>query len=99
MFPLWSFFLHRRQFSFLLFGVLAAWGVFLAFAIQKESAPEVQIPVGIITTLFPGASAEEVERLVTNKIEQQVANVADLSKLTSSSAESVSTVVVEFDAR
>lgn len=99
MLPLWSFFLHRRQFSFLLFGVISLWGIFLAFAIQKESAPEVQIPVGIVTTVFPGASAEEVERLITGKIEQQIANLQDLSKLTSNSAEGISTVVAEFDAR
>jgi len=98
MYPIWNFFLHRRHFSFLLFGVLALWGLFLAFAINKESAPEVQIPIGIVMTIFPGASAEEVEKLITNKIEQQIANLTNLSKLTSNSSEGVSTIVAEFSA-
>lgn len=98
MYPIWNFFLHRRHFSFLLFGVLALWGLFLAFAINKESAPEVQIPVGIVVTIFPGAGAEEVEKLITNKIEQQIANLTDLSKLTSNSSEGISTVVAEYSA-
>src|SRR3989344_3013366 len=95
--PIWKFFFHRRHFSFLLFGALALWGLFLAFAINKESAPEVQIPIGIVMTIFPGASAEEVEKLITNKIEQQIANLTNLSKLTSNSSEGVSTIVAELD--
>src|SRR3989344_3958912 len=95
--PIWKFFFHRRHFSFLLFGALALWGLFLAFAINKESAPEVQIPIGIVMTIFPGASAE-VEKLITNKIEQQIANLTNLSKLTSNSSEGVSTIVAEFSA-
>lgn len=98
MFPLWNFFLAKRQFSTLLLVGLVVWGISLAILIRKESAPEVQIPVGVVTTLLPGASAEEVEKLVTNKLEERLANLQNLSKLTSTSRESVSSIVVEFTA-
>lgn len=96
MFPLWNFFLTRRQFSYLLLVGLVIWGVSTAIIIRKESAPEVQVPVGIVTTILPGASAEEMEKLVTNKIEDRLANLSDVNKITSTSRESVSSVVVEY---
>ncbi len=98
MYPLWNFFLLRRQFSYLLIGALALWGVAAAVLIKKESAPEVQIPIGIVTTILPGGSAEEVEKLITNKIEERLANLSDVKNLTSTSREGVSSVVVEFEA-
>lgn len=73
-------------------------GTYALLSIPKESAPEVRIPVGIVSAVFPGASAEDTERLVTDKIEDGVANIENLSKLTSTSREGVSVVTVEFDA-
>lgn len=73
-------------------------GLYSLVIIPKESAPEVRIPVGIVTTILPGASAQDVEQLVTKEIEDGVANIDHLHKLTSSSRESVSVVTVEFDA-
>lgn len=96
MFSLWNFFLIRRQFSYLLLLGLIVWGVATAILIRKESAPEVQVPVGVVTTILPGASAEEVEKLVTNKLEEHLANLSDLNTLTSSSQESVSVITAEF---
>src|SRR3989344_1380464 len=98
MYPLWNFFLIRRQFSYLLIVALIGWGVASAVFVRKESAPEVQIPVGVVTTVLPGASAEEVEKLLTNKIEERLANLTDVSSLTSTSREGVSSIVVEYAA-
>lgn len=96
MYPLWNFFLTRRQFSYLLLVGLMIWGIVLAIAIRKESAPEVQIPIGVVTTVLPGASAEEIEKLITNKLEERLASLSGLNKLTSTSMEGVSSVVAEF---
>jgi multidrug efflux pump subunit AcrB len=98
MLPLWKFFIERRQFTILVMLGLTIWGITAALRITKESTPEVSIPVGVVTTVLPGASPADVERLVTNKIEEQLANLPNLSKLTSNSREGLSTVVVEFDA-
>ena len=98
MLPIWKFFLDKRQFAILvMFGLLIA-GTVAVRTITKESAPEVQIPIGIVSIALPGAGPEEVERLVTNKIEAQLANIGDLNKLTSTSRDGFSVVVVEFRA-
>ena len=98
MLPFWTYFLKKRQFTVLLIVSLVVAGTYALIAIPKENAPEVRIPVGIVTTVLPGASAADVEQLVTDKIENGVANLESLDKLTSSSREGLSMVTVQFDA-
>ncbi len=98
MLPLWQFFIERRQFTILVILALTLWGVIAAFQITKESTPDVSIPVGVVSIVMPGASPEDVERLITDKVEERLANLPDMSSLTSNSRESLSMVVVEFSA-
>lgn len=96
MLSIWKFFLEKRQFTMLLLAAVILAGFVAVIAITKESGPEVSIPVGIVTTILPGSSAEDVERLVTNKMEEHLANIENLDTLTSTSQDGVSTVVVQF---
>lgn len=96
MFPLWNFFLTRRQFTYLLIGALVLAGVASATVIRKESSPEVEVPIGIVATVLPGASATEVESLITNKIEKQLASLSDVDKITSSSSDGISVITVQY---
>ncbi|HVV39223.1 MAG TPA: efflux RND transporter permease subunit [Candidatus Paceibacterota bacterium] len=96
MLAIWKFFIEKRQFTTLLIAAVVLWGVVAAIQITKESGPEVSIPVGIVTTVLPGASAEDVERLVTDKMETHLANIENLDTITSTSRDGVSSVVVQF---
>lgn len=71
-------------------------GGYSVLAIPKEATPDIAIPLGIVTTALPGASAADVERLITDKIEDAVLPVEGVSKVTSSSGDGFSTVSVEF---
>lgn len=77
---------------------LIALGIYAVVLIPKESSPEVIVPIGIVTTVYPGASASDIEELITNKIEDAVENLDDLENLTSTSRDDVSSVTVEFTA-
>ena len=95
----WGFFTKRERFSYMLMAVLVGAGFYSMFAIPKESSPEVQVPVAIVTTVFLGANASDVELLVTNKLEERLFNNLDaLNKLNSTSREGVSVITVEFNA-
>jgi multidrug efflux pump subunit AcrB len=98
MHRLWNFFIERRAFTYLVMISLIIVGGLSLVAIPKESAPEVEISIGIVSTVLPGASASDVEKLVTNKIEDQLNNLENLDKLTSSSREGVSVVTAQFTA-
>ncbi len=98
MFPLWNFFLEKKQFSAILVAGLVGLGVYCAAIIPKEAQPAINIPVGSVTVTFPGASATDVESLVTNPLEEQIVNIGDIDTLTSTSKDGVSSIRVQFDA-
>lgn len=95
---LWSFFLRKRQFSILLIFALIGLGIYSVNAIPKESSPEIIIPIGIVSTALPGASALDVEELITNPLEKAISNLDGLDKLTSTSRDGMSVITAEFDA-
>lgn len=99
MHTLWIFFLQKRAFTYMLMGALTLGGLASLFAIPKESSPEVIIPFGIVTATLRGASAEDTEKLITNKIEEEVSNLENIDKVTSSSREGISIVSAQFNAK
>ncbi len=73
-------------------------GLTSLIAIPKESSPEVVIPMGIVSTVLRGASAEDTEKLITDKLESEITNVENIDKVTSSSQEGVSVITAQFNA-
>jgi len=63
---------------------------------QVELQPKVDFPVITVLTVYPGASPDEVETLVTKPIEDAVAGVEGLRQITSVSQYGVSQVTLEF---
>ncbi len=96
MLSFWKFFIEKRQFTLLVIAAVTVWGIIAAVKITKESAPEVSIPVGIVATVLPGASSEDVERLVTDKLETSLANIENLDTITSTSRDGLSVITVQF---
>lgn len=95
---MWSFFITNNRFAYLFLLALTILGGFAIYSIPKESAPEVQVPVGIVSTILPGAPAADMESLVTNEIERGLSTLENVEQITSVSREGVSSVTVEFDA-
>ncbi|MCA9361037.1 efflux RND transporter permease subunit [Candidatus Kaiserbacteria bacterium] len=95
---MWEFFIKNNKFSYLFLAALISLGTYSVLIIPKESAPEVIIPVGIVTTVLPGAPAADVESLITNEIERGLTSLENVKKITSNSSEGVSAITVEFEA-
>ncbi len=72
-------------------------GIFSYMAIPKEQFPDVVIPQIFITTIYPGASPSDMEQLVTKPIEKQVKGLTGVKKVTSTSLQDFSTIIVEFN--
>ncbi len=77
---------------------MVAAGFYALYLIPKESAPEVIVPIAIVTTAYPGASAADMEELFTNKLESSFESLDDVKKVTSTSRDGLSVVTVEFSA-
>ncbi len=65
-------------------------------SLNLELMPRIDFPVIVVTTVYPGAAPGEIETQITRRIEDQVATLANIEKLESTSRESVSQVVVQF---
>jgi multidrug efflux pump subunit AcrB len=93
----WTFFLENWQFSYVIIIATLIMGIGAAITLPKESDPDVEIPIVVVTTAFPGASAEEVEEFVTDPIEDKLLSIEDVDDITSTSSQGVSSIVVNFD--
>ncbi len=78
------------------FVVVLIIGLLSYLTMPREQDPEINFNWVNITTALPGAGAEEVERLVTNPIEDGIKSVADVRFVVSTSRENVSTILVRF---
>ncbi|MEZ5662302.1 MAG: efflux RND transporter permease subunit [Burkholderiaceae bacterium] len=79
--------------------VMIAFVVLGLFAFQRlkvDQFPNIDFPVVVVTTAYPGASPEIVEHEVSQKIEEAVNSIAGINALTSRSYEGQSVVVIEF---
>jgi HAE1 family hydrophobic/amphiphilic exporter-1 len=79
--------------------VMLAFVVLGAFSYQRlpvDQFPNIEFPVVVITTEYPGASPEIVENEISKKLEEGVNSVAGINALTSRSYEGLSVVVIEF---
>lgn len=98
MHSFWLFFLQKREFSWMLIFALVAMGGYSLVTISKENSPEIIVPIGIVSTIYPGAPAGDIEELITNKLEDGIDNVKNVDKITSTSRDNASTITVEFTA-
>ncbi len=78
--------------------VLLIIGGFYSYTtIPKEAQPSIEIPNIFVTTIYPGASPDDIESLVTQQIELELQNISGIKEIRSTSIEGVSTIVIEFE--
>jgi len=65
--------------------------------IQRDNFPSVDLAEMLVTTRYPGASPQDVELNVTNKIEEELKEVDGLKRVTSFSMENISVIDVKID--
>jgi hydrophobic/amphiphilic exporter-1 (mainly G- bacteria), HAE1 family len=71
-------------------------GLFSFQRLQIDQFPNIDFPVVVVTTEYPGASPEIVESELTKKVEEAVNAIAGVNALSSRSYEGQSVVIVEF---
>lgn len=72
-------------------------GVSSFTALPRMEDPILTARFGLVTTVFPGASPERVETLVSKNIEQQLADIKEIREITSINRNGVSVIVVELN--
>ena len=72
-------------------------GVSSYLSMPRENYPEINTNEVFISSVFPGNTAEDMERLITDPLEEELKGVPNLVKITSTSLENFSLITVEFD--
>ncbi len=91
-----EFAVKRWQFTVLLFLMFTALGVSSWMNIPRAEDPDFPVPIFTTVAVYPGASPEDMEQLVTEPIEKKLNELDDVKKLTSTSSDGLSVIKVEF---
>ncbi|MGI9219238.1 MAG: efflux RND transporter permease subunit, partial [Hydrogenophaga sp.] len=88
--------LRNPVFATMVMLALMVLGLFSFQRLKVDQFPNIDFPVVVVTTQYPGASPEIVENEVTKKVEESVNAIAGVNALTSRSYEGQSVVIIEF---
>ena len=72
-------------------------GISAFLNMPRESFPEIKDTKIYISSIYPGNTAEDIEKLITDPLEEKLKTVSNVTKLTSTSQEDVSMITIEFD--
>jgi len=87
---------HPKLVNLLLLLVLVM-GAMSFLNLKRDSLPSVDFKMMFITTVYPGASAKDVEINVTIPLEEEIENVSGIKEMTSYSTENFSNIFIEIE--
>jgi multidrug efflux pump subunit AcrB len=90
------YFVRNSVFVNLLMMVILVAGVLIYLSITREIFPEFSLDSISVRTVYPGASPQEVEKLITIKIEDEIADIDGVDNIYSESQEGLSLITVEL---
>ena len=93
-----DFLVRQKKFALVFSLAFIAIGVLSVVGMQRDQFPTVDFEVLSVTTSYPGASPEDVEKSVTNIIEEELLSVSGIKEITSSSREGISSIIVTLEA-
>ena len=96
-FGLSSWAINNKTTMYVVMFVIFYLGVSAFFEMPRESFPEIKETKIYISTPFFGNTAEDIEKLITDPLEEKLKTVSNVVEITSTSQEDYSMVIVEFD--
>lgn len=89
--------IKRKIIIFILLVAIVIGGAFCYNQLPRTSFPKVDIPMAVVTVIYPGASPEEVEKEITKKVEDKVMSVSGYDECSSQSLNNACAVSITFD--
>lgn len=96
-FKLSSWAIDNASVIYVMIGIFLFMGLSAYFAMPRENFPEIIETKIYVSTPYPGNTAEDIERLITDPLEDELKNVSNVVEITSTSQEDYSIITVEFD--
>lgn len=96
-FGLSSWAINNQTTMYVLIALILLLGARAYFNMPRESFPEIKETKIYISSIYPGNTAEDIEKLITDPIEDKLKTVSNVVEITSTSQEDYSIIIVEFD--
>lgn len=96
-FKLSSWAIDNKTTMYVLIAVILFLGASAYFGMPREDFPEIKETKIYISSLYPGNTAEDIEKLITDPLEDKLKTVSNVVEITSTSQEDYSMIIVEFD--
>jgi len=93
-----DFLVRQKKFALVFSLAFIAIGILSVVGMQRDQFPAVDFEILAVTTAYPGASPEDVEKSVTNVIENELLSVSGIKEITSTSREGISSIIVTLEA-
>ena len=92
-----SWAINNKTIIYVLMIIFLVSGITAYKTMPRELFPEINSSNIFVTTVFPGNNAEEMEKLITDPLEQEIKGVIGLIEIESTSSEGISIINIEFD--
>ena len=92
-----KFALRRPVSTVLLIITLLFFGMQSLFSTKLELTPEMEMPMMVVATVYPGASPEDCNDLITKEIEEAVSSLSNIDTVAAQSMENVSIVMIQYE--
>lgn len=96
-FGLSSWAINNKTTMYVVMALIFYLGISAFFEMPRESFPEIKETKIYVSSIYPGNTAEDIEKLITDPLEDKLKTVSNVVEITSTSQEDYSMVVVEFD--
>ena len=96
-FKLSSWAINNKTTIYVLMFLFLYLGISSYFAMPRENFPEISETKIYISSVYPGNTAEDIEKLITTPLEDKLKSVSNVIEITSTSQEDYSIITVEFD--
>lgn len=90
------FFVKKIKVSFLLIAFILLTWIFSLYSIPKESSPDIKFGIISIVTTYKWANPEDIDNLITEKIEKEIKDIDWIKKITSNSSVWFSSTTIEL---
>lgn len=92
-----GFWIKQYRVSFLLIGLMIILGLASFMAIPKKSSPDLELGIISITKPYIWVNPEDIDSLITDKIEKKIKDITGIKKIDSTSSLGFSSVVLELE--
>ena len=89
--------INNRMTVYVITSIILIGGLMSYYAMPRESFPEIKETKIYVSSINPGNAAEDVEKLITKPLEEEINNISGVTKITSTTLEDYSMLLVEFD--